>query len=81
LSSHLLEHIASIFAALFRSLPEKEEGVELSGRDRLLFKFMENNMEKMDRLLELRHSWWSKVAAVDVAIDERRRRQLKRQAS
>ncbi|RKP05493.1 hypothetical protein THASP1DRAFT_32667 [Thamnocephalis sphaerospora] len=78
------EHTAAILAALFRSLPTSlagvagNQGAALSTRDRLLFKFMENDMEKLDRLLELRDSWWIKVAAVDADIDARRRRLLKR---
>jgi hypothetical protein len=70
----------TIFAALFRSLPVIKDttSAKLSGRDRLLFKFMDDNMEKINRLVEVRTSWQAKVTIVDDAIAERLQQQRKR---
>ncbi|KAI8048975.1 Catenin-beta-like protein [Syncephalis plumigaleata] len=74
------EHIMAIFAALFRSLPMINDttSTKLSGRDRLLFKFMDDNMEKVNRLVEVRTSWQAKVTITDNAIAERLQQQRKR---
>ncbi|KAI9591248.1 Catenin-beta-like protein [Syncephalis fuscata] len=84
------EHIMAIFAALFRSLPtittktdnpsplSSESSNTLSARDRMLFKFIDDNMEKVNRLIELRSHWQSKVTAVDSIIAEQQKRQRKR---
>lgn len=40
-------------------------------RQRLMTKFVENDMEKVDRLMELHFKYMEKVEIIDAAIDEK----------
>ena len=48
------EHVSSIIASLFRN-------VQGNGRERMIGKFVENDHEKVDRLMELHFSYLQKV--------------------
>lgn len=58
------EHVVSIIANMLRNC----RGTQ---RQRLMTKFAENDMEKVDRLLELHFKYMEKVKIIDSAIDER----------
>ncbi|XP_003386785.1 PREDICTED: beta-catenin-like protein 1 [Amphimedon queenslandica] len=60
------EHVTSIIASLFRH-------VSGGGRDRLVSKFVENDHEKVDRLLELHLKYKNKIREVDESIRNERR--------
>ncbi|CAG8478240.1 13480_t:CDS:10, partial [Acaulospora colombiana] len=59
------EHIISIIVSLLKNLP-----LESEHRLRLIGKFIENDFEKVDRLLEMRESYESRVAVVDKEIEK-----------
>lgn len=66
------EHACSIVAALFQN-------VLGAGRDRLISKFLENDHEKVDRLVELHFSYSTRLKAVTLSVgddDERYMAQL-----
>lgn len=58
------EHVVSIIANMLRNC----RGTQ---RQRLMTKFAENDMEKVDRLMELHFKYMEKVETIDAAIDER----------
>ncbi|ETW83975.1 hypothetical protein HETIRDRAFT_62638 [Heterobasidion irregulare TC 32-1] len=58
-------HTLGIVSSLFSNLPS-----ESSARIRLLAKFVENNYEKTDKLLDIRESAQTRLKAVDKEIDE-----------
>ena len=53
------EHVCSILASLFRNLPTGKS------RERLVSKFLENDHEKVDRLLELHFKYLEQVREAD----------------
>jgi beta-catenin-like protein 1 len=57
------EHILDILAHMLRSLP-----ADSAPRIRLLGKFVEKNYEKIDRLLQLRREYSSRLASTDAEI-------------
>nr|CAG8539392.1 13438_t:CDS:10 [Entrophospora candida] len=59
------EHIIGIIVSLFKNLPENSEH-----RLRLVNKFIESDYEKVEKLLELKKSYESKVKVVDEQIEE-----------
>ncbi|CAG8449035.1 9177_t:CDS:10 [Dentiscutata heterogama] len=59
------EHIIGIIVSLLKSLPQNSEH-----RLRLFNKFLENDLEKVDRLLEMRETYELKVSTVDKEIEE-----------
>ncbi|RIA90269.1 Catenin-beta-like protein [Glomus cerebriforme] len=59
------EHIMGIIVSLLKNLPLDSED-----RMRLINKFIENNYEKVDRLLEMRESYEAKVESVNKEIEE-----------
>lgn len=61
------EHVASIIMSMLRNC----KGAQ---RQRMLAKFTENNLEKVDRLLELHLKYLEKVDQVDREIEEKTRR-------
>ena len=63
------EHLLSIFASLLRLLPG-----DSAPRVRLLGKFVEKDYQKVARLFELRRDYASRVATVDVEIEEERKK-------
>lgn len=58
-------HTLGIVSSLFSNLPS-----ESPARIRLLAKFVENNYEKTDKLLDIRESAQTRLKAVDKEIDE-----------
>lgn len=58
------EHVISIIANMLRNC----RGTQ---RQRLMTKFSENDMEKVDRLMELHFKYMEKVEMIDAAIDEK----------
>lgn len=58
------EHVVSIIANMLRNC----RGTQ---RQRLMTKFSENDMEKVDRLMELHFKYMEKVEIIDTEIDER----------
>lgn len=60
----LTEHVVSIIANMLRNC----RGTQ---RQRLMTKFSENDMEKVDRLMELHFKYMEKVEAIDATIDEK----------
>lgn len=58
------EHVVSIIANMLRNC----RGTQ---RQRLMTKFAENDMEKVDRLMELHFKYMEKVEIIDTAIDKR----------
>jgi beta-catenin-like protein 1 len=58
-------HILGIISNLFSNL-----GSETAARVRLLAKFVENNYEKVDKLLEIRDNAHSRLAVVNDDIDK-----------
>ncbi|XP_050523187.1 beta-catenin-like protein 1 [Daktulosphaira vitifoliae] len=58
------EHVVSIIANMLRNC----RGTQ---RQRLLTKFAENDMEKVDRLMELHFKYMEKVEEIDVDIEEK----------
>ena len=60
------EHIASIIASLFRN-------VQGPLRDRIISKFLENDYEKVDRLMELHFKYKRKVTLVDEEVRREKR--------
>ncbi|KAH9264746.1 hypothetical protein BASA83_011780 [Batrachochytrium salamandrivorans] len=62
------EHIVSILASLLKSLDSE------SSRARLLFKLIESNFEKTQKLLGMYQSYTVRVRAVDAQIAARRQR-------
>lgn len=58
------EHVVSIIANMLRNC----RGTQ---RQRLMTKFVENDMEKVDRLMELHFKFMEKVEVIDSAIDEK----------
>ncbi|GBB94760.1 hypothetical protein RclHR1_02410006 [Rhizophagus clarus] len=61
------EHIMGIIISLLKNLPRDSES-----RMRLINKFIENNYEKMDRLLEIRENYETKVENVNKEIEKER---------
>ncbi|CAB5394876.1 unnamed protein product [Rhizophagus irregularis] len=59
------EHIMGIIISLLKNLPPDSEA-----RMRLINKFIEDNYEKVDRLLEIRESYEAKVENVNKEIEE-----------
>lgn len=57
-------HILGVLSSLFTNLPS-----ESVARTRLLAKFVENDYEKVDRLLDVRESAAARLKAVDKEID------------
>lgn len=57
------EHVCSIIASMLKNCKGSQ-------RQRLLAKFTENELEKVDRLLELHMKYLEKVEAVDKDLDE-----------
>lgn len=60
------EHVISIIASLFRN-------VQGPFRDRVISKFLENDYEKVDRLMELHFKYKRRVALVDEDVRRERR--------
>jgi len=58
------EHVISIIANMLRNC----RGTQ---RQRLMTKFAENDMEKVDRLMELHFKYMEKVEMIDAEIDEK----------
>ncbi|KAJ3280005.1 hypothetical protein HK104_000993 [Borealophlyctis nickersoniae] len=58
------EHVISILSSLFRNLPDP------SSRTRLVLKFIENDFEKLDRLMELHQQYSNRVAHIDEEIQK-----------
>lgn len=58
------EHVVSIIANMLRNC----RGTQ---KQRLMTKFAENDMEKVDRLMELHFKYMEKVEIIDSSIDER----------
>ncbi|KAJ3037352.1 hypothetical protein HDV00_001777 [Rhizophlyctis rosea] len=61
------EHVISILSSLLRNLTNPLH------RARLVSKFLENDCEKVDRLIEMHSQYSSRLSAVDAEIEERRR--------
>jgi beta-catenin-like protein 1 len=57
-------HILGIVSSLFSNIPS-----ESSDRIRLLTKFVENNYEKADKLLEVRENAHNRLKIVDAEIE------------
>ena len=66
LELELEEHMASIIASLFRN-------VQGAFRDRLVSKFLENDCEKVERLMELHFRYKRRVTLADEEIKRERR--------
>ncbi|KZT19261.1 DUF1716-domain-containing protein [Neolentinus lepideus HHB14362 ss-1] len=64
-------HILSIISSLFSNLPS-----ESTARVRLLAKFVENNYEKVDKLLEVRENAQLRLVAVDSEIEQEKKELL-----
>jgi len=62
------EHVLSILASLFTSLDS-----ETSARIRTLHKFVENDYEKIDRLLEMREGAVSRLSRVEREVEMEKR--------
>ncbi|KAF0536947.1 DUF1716-domain-containing protein [Gigaspora margarita] len=62
------EHIIGIIVSLLKNLPQNSEH-----RLRLFNKFLENDLEKVDRLLEMREAYELKVSVVDKEIEEEKK--------
>lgn len=60
------EHVISILSSLFRNLTDP------TARARLVLKFIENDHEKMDRVLEMHKRYCDRLAAADAEIAQRR---------
>ncbi|EXX77513.1 hypothetical protein RirG_023090 [Rhizophagus irregularis DAOM 197198w] len=60
-----MQHIMGIIISLLKNLPPDSEA-----RMRLINKFIEDNYEKVDRLLEIRESYEAKVENVNKEIEE-----------
>jgi len=60
----IAEHVISIIANMLRNC----RGTQ---RQRLMTKFIENDMEKVDRLMELHFKYMEKVEMIDAAMDEK----------
>eukprot|EP00007_Cunea_sp_BSH-02190019_P005902 CAMPEP_0174244314 /NCGR_PEP_ID=MMETSP0417-20130205/34848_1 /TAXON_ID=242541 /ORGANISM="Mayorella sp, Strain BSH-02190019" /LENGTH=694 /DNA_ID=CAMNT_0015323983 /DNA_START=30 /DNA_END=2110 /DNA_ORIENTATION=- len=60
------EHILTVLASLFQYLPKKGSDM----RKRLLVKFLENDFEKVDRLLEIRTESWDRIKAFFQRLSE-----------
>jgi len=60
----ITEHVISIIANMLRNC----RGTQ---RQRLMTKFVENDMEKVDRLMELHFKYMEKVEMIDAEIDEK----------
>lgn len=58
------EHVVSIIANMLRNC----RGTQ---RQRLMTKFSENDMEKVDRLMELHFKFLEKVEIIDASIEEK----------
>lgn len=63
----MTEHLLGILASLLRSLPG-----DSAPRIRTLAKFVEKNYEKIERLVQLRREYSSKVATVEHEIKRER---------
>ncbi|KAL8909925.1 MAG: hypothetical protein Q9171_004781 [Xanthocarpia ochracea] len=63
------EHLLGILSSMLRSLPGNS-----AERIRLLAKFVEKNYEKIDRVMQIRREYASKVAAVDQDIQHEKSR-------
>ena len=61
-------HVLGILSSLFTNIPS-----ETPARLRLLTKFVENNYEKADKLLEIRDSAHNRLTAVDAEIEKERK--------
>ncbi|MCJ1415476.1 hypothetical protein MMC32_001808 [Xylographa parallela] len=61
------EHLLGILASMLRSLPG-----DSAPRIRLLGKFVEKNYEKIDRLMQLRRDYGTRVSSVDQTIKNER---------
>lgn len=61
---YAVEHVVSIIANMLRNC----RGTQ---RQRLMTKFIENDMEKVDRLMELHSKFMEKVELIDASIEER----------
>ncbi|KAG6332958.1 hypothetical protein ID866_6132 [Astraeus odoratus] len=64
-------HILGIISSLFTNLPS-----DSSDRIRLLAKFVENNYEKVDKLLEMREHASNRLKAVDAEIEAEKKELL-----
>lgn len=62
------EHLLSILASLFTNLPS-----ESPSRIRVVMKFVENDYEKVERLLEMRERAAGVLRAVEREIEEERK--------
>ena len=62
LSSEEEEQALSIICNLLQNLPRGQK------RERVAAKFVENEFEKVDRLLELYHRYWSRLIAEQVSL-------------
>ncbi|EPQ59414.1 DUF1716-domain-containing protein [Gloeophyllum trabeum ATCC 11539] len=67
-ASEDIGHILSIISSLFSNLPS-----ESPARVRLLAKFVENNYEKVDKLLEIRENAQLRLVIVDSEIDQEKK--------
>lgn len=65
-SEEFEEHVCSIISSMLRN-------TKGSQKQRLLSKFVENDYEKVDRLMELHHKYLEKVEAIDKEIEEQKR--------
>lgn len=63
----MTEHILGILASMLRSLP-----ADSAERIRLLAKFVEKNYEKIERVIQLRRDYASKVSVVDAEMEVER---------
>lgn len=63
-SDMIAEHVISIIANMLRNC----RGTQ---RQRLMTKFIENDMEKVDRLMELHFKYMEKVEMIDASIDRK----------
>lgn len=65
-SEEFEEHVCSIISSMLRN-------TKGSQKQRLLSKFVENDYEKVDRLMELHHKYLEKVEAIDREIEDQKR--------
>lgn len=66
--SQSTEHLLGIFASLLRLLPGGS-----ASRIRVLAKFIENDYRKIEKLVNLRREYASKVSPVEQAIEKERK--------
>ena len=66
--NEIIEHLLCIFASLLRLLPDGS-----AARLRTLAKFMENDYEKIGKLIKLRREYAARLSPVEQAIEKERR--------